>query len=412
MRNFKNIFSFLLLPVFLAIGMTAPDAATLPVTCTPNSNVNRFFDQRFIHFLTLWHIPGGSVAIMQNNKLVFSCAYGFADLETKQPVTPQALFRIGSVSKTITALEILQLAQENKLHLDDKVFALLDDLTPLHHEPPNPQIYKITIRNLLQMSSGWYTDRIQDPDPLFGPWSQKMLTQLNGQTPPDCLTAARMMMTIPLQFTPGKHYSYSNLNYCLLGLIINKVTRQPNAVGYESYIQQNLLAPNGITTMRLGSTMLKNRLPNEVKYYYPSAQEPIIHQSMRLADGLPYGVTEILLKNYADGGWIASAVDLVKLLQAFHYHRILNTNMVAIMTAKPLFSKKQVGYSAMGWDKVALQSGRKVFTKTGSFTGTQAFIMHNTHGISYAALFNTKPSDRKQFIAELKLLLATLKVDS
>lgn len=353
------------------------------------------FDQQYSHFITRWQIPGSSVAIIQNGQFILAKGYGYANLATHQPMTPDSVFRVGSVSKAITAVTIFKLIQEGKLSLNSRVYMILNDLHPLINARINPRIYTITIRNLLEMSSGWRTDR--GVDPMMGGWSYAMTNQLRHQLPPDCKTAAEMMMTLPMQFAPGTEFSYSNINYCLLGLVINKVTDTQGATGYESYVRQHILAPFGIHSMRIGHTAFFRQLPNEVHYYYHDASPNM----GRIKDGLPYGYTSLLEKNYSDGGWVASAPDLVRFLHAIKQDKILNANMVNIMTSPPIFHQVNKSYFAKGWVIKQIQNYRVVF-KTGSFTGTEALVMMDNTGTVYAALFNAKPSNRKIFLAQLQ----------
>lgn len=368
------------------------------------------FDQHFVSLLKRWRVPGASVTVMRNGQIIMSHGYGWSDLRTHQFVEPNSLFRVGSVSKAITAVTILHLVQQNKLGLDDKVFQLLNDLQPLNKRE-NPLIYQITVRNLLQMASGWQTDAI---DPMFGPWTAHMLNQLgefNQEIPPNCETAARLMMGTPLRFKPGTQFSYSNINYCLLGLITNKITNTPyNYQNYEAFVQQNLLAPIGITDMRIGDTLLQNRLPNEVRYYtYPDyTPDPNdIVTTMAHIDGLPYSNSQILKKNFADGGWVASSVDLAKFLQGINNHTLISSNMLRVMLSKPTYRggrDKSENYFAMGWSVRRL--GKHLYWyKTGSFTGTYAYIMQSDTNTSYAAVFNIKPSQRSSFLPQLQRLL-------
>jgi N-acyl-D-amino-acid deacylase len=379
----------------------------IPITGTQTPNA---FDQRFTIFIKRWRIPGASVAVMRNGNLVLTRGYGWADLTNKKPVLPDSLFRIGSVYKTITAVTVLKLAEEQRIRLDDKVFQVLNDLRPLNHRH-NPLIFQITVRDLLQMASGWQTNVI---DPMFGPWTMHMLNQLadfNDELPPNCETAARLMMGVPLKFKPGTQFSYSNINYCLLGLITNKVTGNSyNYQNYEAYVKQHVLAPIGVTNMKIGDTLFQNRAPNEVKYYSYVDITPNPHDldsELVKIDGLPYSNTQILKKNFSDGGWIASAPELAKFLQAINYHQILSPRMVGIMLQRPNYKKKNDGgWFAMGWS-VKNINNRRYWYKTGSFTGTYALVMQGADGTSYVALFNTKPPNRVEFLAQLRRILVT-----
>lgn len=383
---------------------------TVPIHCSHISESNKFFNSKFIAFMQKWQVPGSSIAVMKNHEMVLSCAYGWANVNERKPMQPDSVLRIGSVSKTITALAIMQLVQAHQLDLDDKVFAVLDNLKPFSHSKVSPQIYQITLRNLLQMSAGWYTDRPQDYDPLIGPWSNDMLEKLHYQIPPTCVDAARVMMSMPLQFTPGSEYSYSNLNYCLLGLVINKVIHQSGAQAYLSYVQNHLLKPIGINDMQLGSTLYKNRAAKEVKYYF-FGNKDLYTDIERVLDGLPYSHAKFLENNYADGGWIASAPSLVNILQAFYDQKIIPADLVETMLEKPSYAVNDSDHPGMGWDKIAFTNGQRYYTKTGSFTGTKAYVKQNAAGVSYAVLFNSKPEKGDEFIKQLDEQLASIILD-
>lgn len=356
------------------------------------------FDKRVLALLQRWQIPGGSITVMRNDQIVVSRGYGYGDLENQIPAKPDSVFRIASVSKAITSVAILQLVQQGKLDLDDKAYGVLNQLAPLHGDMARNQIYQVTVKNLLQMSSGWSTSGSGAPDPMFGPWTLRMAKLLDYDMPPDCLNAARLMMSIPMQFRPGAGYSYSNINYCMLGLIINRVTGLQGDIGYQNYIRQTILEPQGIYSMQIGESDPMNRTTNEVKYYRNGGYDT---GSM---SGLPYSTTNIIRKNFSDGGWIATSKDLAKFLQALQHYRILNKQMLETMTERPEFQHQPEKYFAMGWSVRYLNGHRYVY-KTGSFTGTYALVVMKDDGTSYAAVFNSKPWDRGRFIAQLQSIL-------
>ncbi len=398
-RYFSLIFLF---GIFSLLFSPITHAATIiqgvPVTGNPDAFLSKF-DQHFIGLMRAWRIPGATVAIMKHGRLIVARGYGWSDMSTHQIMAPDALFRIASVSKTITAVAILKLVQEHRLSLNDKAFGILNDLYPLNERSINPRLYQITVRDLLQMSSGWYTEGPHSLDPLFGPWSSREISLLGGRIPPDCESATRLMMGIPLQFRPGTRFSYSNLNYCMLGLIINKVNGQHyGAVGYEAFVRQNVLAPLGIQTMQLGRTQLYNRAPGEVKYY--AYQVP----GNSNIDGFPYGASDILLKNYSDGGWIASAPDLARYLQGLSSNKILEARTMAVMLAKPGYASKPNDYYSMGWT-VKWIGKHRYYSKHGSFTGTIAQIIQKDDGTSYVALFNIQTPSKVQFINQMQRVL-------
>jgi len=223
-----------------------------------------WFQSQFAALIARWGVPGGTVAVMRNGQLLYAAGFGYADIASKQTVQASSLFRVASISKVVTAVAVLKLVQDGKIGLDDKVFTILNDLQVLPGMRENPEINKITVRDLLAMSSGW-AHRPGGFDPMFGPWPDAMQSKL-GSLPATCAFTTRYMMSQPLQFKPGTSYSYNNLNYCILGLIVSKVTSNSYTMqSYQNYVKANILAPIGITQMQIGHSTREGKLPNEVK---------------------------------------------------------------------------------------------------------------------------------------------------
>src|SRR5580658_6116552 len=221
-------------------------------------SIGEAFDEEVNSFMQPRKIPGGALAVIKNRRLVYARAYGFADLEKKEPAQPDSLFRIASISKPFTAVAVLQLAAAGHLQMDAPAFALLQ-LEPLPGQQPDPRLHRITVRHLLHHTAGW--DRDQSGDPMF--MSEK-IARANGEPPPANQHAIiRYMLGQPLDFDPGARYAYSNFGYCALGRIIEKISGQD----YAAFMRQNVLGPIGIRRMRLGLSRAEGRAPGEVKYY-------------------------------------------------------------------------------------------------------------------------------------------------
>src|SRR5262249_38619256 len=153
------------------------------------------------------------------------------------------LFRIASVSKPITAVAILQLAERGKLKLDDKVQG------HLKYEPHfedggkfDERWRQVTIAHCLAHTGGW--DRDKSYDPMFQ--ANRMARSRKVELPILPEDIIRYQLGQPLDFDPGERYAYSNFGYSLLGRIIEKVTGQP----YEEYVQDEVLKPLSITRAR------------------------------------------------------------------------------------------------------------------------------------------------------------------
>src|ERR1035438_3466755 len=105
------------------------------------------FDQLINTLLTKYGIPGGSIALTQNGRLVFARGYGYADPQAQIDAQPDSRYRIASLSKAITAVTVLHLVEQGSLNLDQPAFALLPDLQPPAGATPDARLASITIRN-------------------------------------------------------------------------------------------------------------------------------------------------------------------------------------------------------------------------------------------------------------------------
>jgi CubicO group peptidase (beta-lactamase class C family) len=122
------------------------------------------FDRLLSKFIREELTPGMSLAVARRGKLIYSRAAGLADREAKKPVRPDALFRIASVSKPITAVAVLQLVEQKKLGLDDPVLPLLQIEPLLIGDSKFDERWReITVRQCLQHTAGWDRDVSFDP---------------------------------------------------------------------------------------------------------------------------------------------------------------------------------------------------------------------------------------------------------
>lgn len=389
-------------------GFAFAEQSDYPITGKPAANMEKF-DKAFVSLLKTWHIPGAAVAIMKDNKLIFSRGYGYADLETKAPVQPDALFRIASISKAITAVAIMKLVEENRLSLDSKAFTILDDVKPIKSwHKPHPRIKDITVKQLLQMTSGWIPNGKFHFDPTYGPWSGDLVKLVGfNNLPASCFMTTRMMLSRPVRNKPGSAFSYSNLDYCVLGLIIDKVNNAKyDYQGYQDYINQHLFKPLGITDMQIAATDPEQQNPKEVKYY--RYQGPIDISYQGVYKHLPYAKTQLLKKNFSNGGWLASAPDLVKFVSALANGKILKPETLQTMLQRPAYHKENAArYFGMGW-KVKYKKDKRIWYATGSFTGTNALVIRTSKGSSAAFIFNARPPIYhmwKDFRPKLKQLI-------
>jgi N-acyl-D-amino-acid deacylase len=353
------------------------------------------FDRLMTEFLKKHDIPGASLAVTKDGRLVYARGYGYADVEAKRKVQPQSLFRIASISKPITSVAILQLVEQKKLSLDDRVADVLKGTLPFKGSKRiDAQFAKVTIRQLLQHTGGW--DRSVSFDPMFR--LVDIAKELDVPSPAKIEHIIRYMKPRKLDFTPGESYAYSNFGYCLLGRVIEKVSGK----SYEAYTKQRVLAPVGIRSMRLGKTPLSSRAPNEVRYYAAKNKtgKSILGRNAGKTVPLPYGVWAIEVMD-SHGGWIASAVDLAKFAAAFDdpgKSPLLKQESIATMFKRPpgapgknADGSPKAAYYGSGWMvRPVGNAGRGNHWHTGSLDGTSTILVRRHDGLNWVVLFNRR----------------------
>lgn len=373
--------------------------ADVPTTGRPDPRLASF-DRLMTRFLRENELPGAALAVARNGRLVYARGFGWADRTAKELVQPEALFRIASISKPITAAAVLQLAERGRFKLDDPVFDVLQ-----LHEPKEPGVRfdprwrKVTILHLLQHRGGW--DRAKSFDPMFR--SPAIVKELGVRPPADPQAIIRYMLRRPLDFDPGSKDVYSNFGYCLLGRVVEKVSGQT----YEEYVRKEALAPLGIRTMRLGATLLDQRARGEVKYHVAkdATRSAVMGPHLGEPVPLPYGAWCLEAMD-AHGGWLASAPDLVRFASAFDNPRrckILKLKSIEIMFARPPGAaghkpdgKPRDAYYACGWMVRPIgNTGRANIWHGGSLDGTSTLLVRRYDGLAWAVLFNSRDMPNK-----------------
>jgi D-alanyl-D-alanine carboxypeptidase len=201
MRPKRNaIFSFLLLWLVLLPALQAQTQPTL------SPQLRSKVDDAVQAVLKSTGVPSASVAVVQDGKIAYVQAYGSAQLDPQAAATTAMRYSIGSISKQFTAAAILMLAEQGKLSLDDPVSKYVPNLTDGD---------KVTIRELLSHTSGYQDFWPQDYVPPL------MLKPITAEQIMD------MWARKPLDFEPGTKWQYSNTNYVIAGVIVEKVSGMP-----------------------------------------------------------------------------------------------------------------------------------------------------------------------------------------
>jgi len=191
----------------------------------------------YVRAQMIWEqIPGLSIAVVRDGKVIKTEGYGFANLETSTVATPETVYRIGSVSKQFLAAGMMLLVQEGKVGLDDPVSKYLD----------TPATWKeITVRRLLTHTSG-----IVRESPVFD--SMKVQSDME---------AIKATFSLPLRFVPGSKWEYSNMNYYCVAEIIRKVT----GASWSEFIAERIFKP--VSMMSTRTTTVTEIVPNRASGY-------------------------------------------------------------------------------------------------------------------------------------------------
>jgi CubicO group peptidase (beta-lactamase class C family) len=178
----------------------------VPAQATLSPAIQATIDSSAREVLARTGAPSASIAVVRGGKLVYVNAYGSARLEPAMPAKPTMRYSIGSVSKQFTATAILLLAERHELSLDDKVGRWLPELARAND---------VTVRQILSMTSGyqdyWPQDYVMPP--MLKPTTARAIVNEWARK--------------PLDFEPGTRWQYSNTNYVIAGMIVEKVTGMP-----------------------------------------------------------------------------------------------------------------------------------------------------------------------------------------
>lgn len=258
--------------------------------------------------------PGISISIVRKGRLIFRRGYGLADLETNKPPDPTTNFNIGSITKQFTALCILQLAENKKLSLDDHLGKFLPAL--------NKKVADlITIKELLTHSSG-----------IIDHYDLTDTKNLKHAHISDVLNAVKN--TDSTYFVPGSHFRYSNTAYCLLSLVVEKVS----GMSYAQYLRKNIFMPLGMKKTVVWNE--KEKIEHAASgYEFDSATNSFKNSG---AD------ENIFFSTEGDGGIYTSVDDYLKWFTALQSGKIFPKEMIR-RARSPQFSIDKENHLSYGY---------------------------------------------------------------
>ena len=202
------------------------------------NSLSRFLDLWVPQRMNFEHIPGLSIGVISEGKLVLQKGYGYADVEKRVRAKPETNYRIASISKMFTAVALLQLAEQKKLHLDDSVSSYLPWLKV---KKGKQEAKDVTIRQVLSHTAGLWRDGKVSP---FATDKFPTTHDLQKALTADALTFATL-----------EQFKYSNFAFALLGEVVREVSGEE----YPRYINAHILQP-----LRMHNTAadLRSNIPN------------------------------------------------------------------------------------------------------------------------------------------------------
>ncbi|HEV3252443.1 MAG TPA: serine hydrolase domain-containing protein [Puia sp.] len=333
-------------------------------------------------FMLDYNIPGMSIAIAKDGKMIYTKGYGYIDKSSEKEVTPGSLFRIGSASMSMTALAIMKLIEDGKLKPASRLFG---DSGILNHDygnlPYNLNLTAITVDELLHHTAGGWSnndDVMQVPKYRDNPFSKAQL-----------LTIA--LDNIPLRWPPDSAFAYSAFGYFLLGRVIEKLSGRP----YADYVKESVLRPLGIYDMQIEGNSPENRRKNEAIGYkdmlYPifsDEEDDDLYASISRAD--------------ACFGWIATTKDLLRILvkvdRSGGKGGLLDSATMRIM----LSGSKANPHFACGW---MLNSDLSNWFYLGDYFGATTEMAHTTQGFCWVILVNTSRPAIDGYLTDMDQIL-------
>src|SRR5438270_958225 len=292
----KLIFSLAVLAAGLSGPIRAQDAIATKVDDYIRAEMHR------------QQVPGLSLAVAKDGQIILAKGYGFANVEHQVPVKPETIFQSGSMGKQFTATAVMMLVEAGKLSLSDPITKFFSDA------PDSWQ--KITVRHLLTHTAGT-TDYPRDFDFRRDYTEDELLKRAEA---------------IPLAFQPGEKWSYSNLGYVMLGILIHKISGK----FYGDYLQEHIFQPLGMTTARIISET--DIVPNRAGGYR------LVKGELKNQDWVSPA-----LNTTADGSLYLTVYDMAKWDAALYTDRLLKRSSLEQMWTPVKLNSGQTENYGCGW---------------------------------------------------------------
>jgi CubicO group peptidase (beta-lactamase class C family) len=344
---------FLILTLLAACG---PAGQEIEAVVMDPAELASFSDQFFPAQMDKLHIPGVSLIVVQNGKIVLAKGYGYADLATGSSISPErSVMRIGSVSKPFVATAVMQLVEQGRLDLHTDVNRYLTAFQ-LEDTFPKP----VTLAHLLTHTAGF-------EDPPYATYTDPQQVQPLDQH------LAEMMP--PRTHPPGEVFVYSNYGYALAALIVEEVSGTP----FDQYVEQKIFGPLGMTHSRY---LLAPPLPENLAsgYFYQ--------------DGLQVPQPVDYDDDYPGGSIVSTAEDMSHFILAhlqdgcYQGGCILRASTVAEMHQRQAKTPYEGQNVTLGFVE-GLQDGQRLLGHSGAISGFGSSLdLIPEHDLGYFFSFN------------------------
>jgi CubicO group peptidase (beta-lactamase class C family) len=277
-------------------------------------------------------IPGLTIAVVRNGEIVKAKGYGLANVELNVPATPETIYQSGSVGKQFTATAVTMLVEEGKIGLDDKISRYFADA---------PDRWSgITVRHLLTHTAGT-TDYPKDFD------------FRRDYTEDELLKKAA---EIPLAFAPGEKWSYSNMGYVMLGILISKVTGK----FYGEFLKERIFKPLEMNTARIISEA--DIVPNRAAGYR------LVKGELKNQEWVSPS-----MNSTADGSLYLSVLDMAKWDAALYTEKLLKKSSFVQMWTSVILNNGKTQQYGFGWGFNDVR-GHKIIEHGGAWQGFTSHI--------------------------------------
>ncbi|WP_432760110.1 serine hydrolase domain-containing protein [Lysinibacillus zambalensis] len=352
-----------LLKIYLSIIVTIVSFYSFTPTIV-NADANekiQKIDQFIQEQKAISKIPGISLVIVEKGKTVYEKGFGYADVQSKTPVTSNTLFELGSTSKAFTGFAILKLEKEGYLNRSDDVRKYIPWLELEYNGEPQ----EITINQLLYHTSGIATNTISN------------IPKSNEENALEL--TVKKLLDQPLNRQPGSSFEYATINYDVLGLVIEKVSKQP----FDMYIKQQILEPINMKDSFVGLHQVKsNEMASGYKIGLMREQEytPPIYRG-----NIPAGY---IISNTNDiANWLKLQLGNSQ-INSFE-NKIIQESHIPDQSVKP-FDKDT--YYASGWEVIRKEDKQYIFHAGANPTFSSYFIMQPDEQLGVAVLSNMNSS--------------------